>query len=336
MAEKTIDEFPQAAPLDGTETFLTQQVDGAGRKTKKATAEDVRTFAQSGLGTAALSDATDFATAGQGALADTAVQPGSLPAFGSAASANIGDFATALQGQKADTAVQPGDLPALGNLAAKDKAAIADIDASGAPNSSTYLRGDGAWAPVSGGGGGDMLAATYDPRTVNGDAFLMDNMTEGTSAKIMTDAERSKLSGIEAGAQVNAVASVNGKTGAVSLGAGDVSARPDSWVPAWGDVTSKPSTFPPSAHSHTIGDVTGLQSALEGKAATGHTHAWGDITGKPDVIAAGATQQAAREAIGAITEAQMQSYTDQVKQVTQAQYDALSPPDPGTVYVVVG
>jgi ribosomal protein L35AE/L33A len=34
---------------------------------------------------------------------------------------------------------------------------------------------------------------------------------------------------------------------------------------AWGDVTGKPSTFPPSAHTHVIADVTGLQTALDGK-----------------------------------------------------------------------
>ena len=41
-------------------------------------------------------------------------------------------------------------------------------------------------------GGGDMLAATYDPTTVAGDAFDMDNMVEGT-AKILTAAERTIL-----------------------------------------------------------------------------------------------------------------------------------------------
>ena len=34
----------------------------------------------------------------------------------------------------------------------------------------------------------------------------------------------------------------------------------------------------PSAHSHIISDVTGLQGALDGKAASSHTHAAGDIT----------------------------------------------------------
>lgn len=59
-----------------------------------------------GLGTAALDDTGDFATAAQGALADTAVQPGDL---GTAAFANTTAFATAAQGSLADSALQPGD-----------------------------------------------------------------------------------------------------------------------------------------------------------------------------------------------------------------------------------
>jgi hypothetical protein len=33
----------------------------------------------------------------------------------------------------------------------------------------------------------------------------------------------------------------------------------------WAGITDKPSTFPPSAHTHVISDVTGLQTALDGK-----------------------------------------------------------------------
>ncbi|MEZ5781819.1 MAG: hypothetical protein R3D70_09340 [Rhizobiaceae bacterium] len=54
-----------------------------------------------------------------------------------------------------------------------------------------------------GGGGGDMYIATYDPNGVSSDAFDMDNMVEGTSTKIMTGAERTKLSGIASGATAN-------------------------------------------------------------------------------------------------------------------------------------
>ncbi len=75
-----------------------------------------------GLGTAAVAATGDFATAAQGGLADTAVQPAdlatvatsgsyndlaNLPTLGTAAAAATGDFATATQGGKADTALQP-------------------------------------------------------------------------------------------------------------------------------------------------------------------------------------------------------------------------------------
>ncbi len=50
----------------------------------------------------------------------------------------------------------------------------------------------------------------------------LDMITETAAKKIMTSAERSKLAGIQSGAQVNAVTSVAGKTGAVSLSKADV------------------------------------------------------------------------------------------------------------------
>lgn len=42
--------------------------------------------------------------------------------------------------------------------------------------------------------------------------------------------------------------------------------------PSWSEVTSKPTTFTPSSHNHTIEDVAGLQDALDGKAAVAHNH----------------------------------------------------------------
>ena len=52
----------------------------------------------------------------------------------------------------------------------------------------------------------------------------------------------------------------------------------------WSGVTGKPSTFTPSAHTHTIANVTGLQSALDGKAASSHTHTKSQITDFPTSI----------------------------------------------------
>lgn len=59
------------------------------------------------VGSAASSDANDFATAAQGGLAETAIQPDDL---GTAAYENIDYFATAAQGELADSAIQPDDL----------------------------------------------------------------------------------------------------------------------------------------------------------------------------------------------------------------------------------
>lgn len=42
--------------------------------------------------------------------------------------------------------------------------------------------------------GGDMAAATYDPTSVVGDCFDMDNMAEGATTKILTDTERTAIS----------------------------------------------------------------------------------------------------------------------------------------------
>ncbi len=48
---------------------------------------------------------------------------------------------------------------------------------------------------------------------------------------------------------------------------------------AWSGVTGKPSTFTPSSHTHTISNITGLQSALDGKAASSHSHSYLPLSG---------------------------------------------------------
>ena len=63
------------------------------------------------------------------------------------------------------------------------------------------------------------------------------------------------------------VTSVNAQTGDVVLSASDVNALPDTYAPpapTWGSVTGKPSTFTPSAHTHTVAQVTGLQDIIDG------------------------------------------------------------------------
>jgi hypothetical protein len=66
-----------------------------------------------GLGSAATTDSTAYATAAQGALADTATQPSDL---GTAATTAASDYATAAQGVKADASVQATATTGQANL----------------------------------------------------------------------------------------------------------------------------------------------------------------------------------------------------------------------------
>lgn len=66
------------------------------------------------------------------------------------------------------------------------------------------------------------------------------------------------------------VQSVNGQLGDVVLSAADVGALPDDYVPTWGDLTDKPSSF-----------VTSFNGS--GGAVT-YAPAWDDIADKPDVF----------------------------------------------------
>ncbi|MGO3179487.1 MAG: hypothetical protein ACTIJR_07975 [Brevibacterium linens] len=53
---------------------------------------------------------------------------------------------------------------------------------------------------------------------------------------------------------------------------------------SWADVSGKPSTFTPDTHTHAIGDVDGLQAALDSKADSS------DLTAKADTSALSALE----------------------------------------------
>ncbi|QLH40703.1 MAG: hypothetical protein HWD60_19620 [Defluviicoccus sp.] len=55
--------------------------------------------------------------------------------------------------------------------------------------------------------------------------YTADQISETTSRMVMTADERDKLTGVEAGAQVNAVLSIHGRTGAISAQTGDYTAE---------------------------------------------------------------------------------------------------------------
>jgi hypothetical protein len=109
----------------------------------------------------------------------------------------------------------------------------------------------------------------------------------------------------------NGVSSFNTRTGAVTLTALDVTTALTytpvavETDPIWAaqkvlyyTKVESDATFAPISHTHTIANITGLQTALDGKAASVHTHIIANVTGlqtaldgKEPTITAGTTTQ---------------------------------------------
>jgi len=53
----------------------------------------------------------------------------------------------------------------------------------------------------------------------------------------------------------------------------------------WTQLVGVPVSFPPSAHTHIIANVTGLQTALDGKSPVGHVHTIANVTGLTAALA---------------------------------------------------
>lgn len=107
-----------------------------------------------------------------------------------------------------------------------------------------------------------------------------------------------------AGAKVRSIARLNGITYWRDSVSGQL-----KWVAevtggggsATWPVPGTPPTFPPSAHTHPISDVTGLQPALDGKAGTSHTHTSAAITDFGSAAASAAPVQSVAGKTGTIT-----------------------------------
>lgn len=79
--------------------------------------------------------------------------------------------------------------------------------------------------------------------------------------------------------------------GNVDVGANwdDITGKPTTFPPSththsYASLTDIPNTFAPSAHTHAQADIVGLGTTLDGKANSVHTHVWADITDKPNTF----------------------------------------------------
>jgi hypothetical protein len=204
-----------------------------------------------GLGTAATENATAFATAAQGALADTALQDAT--AFATAAQGALADtalqdataFATAAQGALADTALQ--DATAFATAA---QGALADTALQDATAFATAAQGalaDTAQQPPSEGA------------FVDGDKTKLDGISASANNYTLPDATSSALGGIKVG--TNLSIDINGVLSSTNTtyNVGDGGLTENDFTDA---LKSKLDGISASANNYTLPDAT--SSALGG------------------------------------------------------------------------
>jgi len=125
-------------------------------------------------------------------------------------------------------------------------------------------------------------------------------------------------------------------------------------TPVWSVIADKPTTYAASTHTHSISDVTNLQTELSGKAAASHSHGIADVTGLQTALdgkqASGSYAAASHtHSISDVTnlqtslDAKVSSVTtgitgaDQITNMvslTQAEYDAIPTKSATTFYVI--
>lgn len=86
---------------------------------------------------------------------------------------------------------------------------------------------------------------------------------------------------MKASSQATARSAIGAGTSNLVLGTTASTAKAGNYTPTWSEVSSKPTTFAPSTHNHTVSQVTGLQSSLDGKANVSHQHVIADLTDLP-------------------------------------------------------
>ena len=193
----------------------------------------------------------------------------------------IGGLAPTVVNLEAGIAIEgPQGLP--GSDGADGTDGRTTLSGAGAPASITGSDGDfyidtsgktiygpkttGAWgSPTNligpaGTGSGDMIASVYDPTSKAANAFSMDNMVEGTSTKIMTALERTKLDGIAVGAEVNTIEAGEGLAALDSAAATKLAG-----ISAGANVTDTASVTAAGAFMKVTDDLDDLTEGLTNK-----------------------------------------------------------------------
>lgn len=187
-------------------------------------------------------------------------------------SAGSGEIITTAERNKLNSLTGGRYLGVFADLAALQTAHPAGVQGDTAtvtsPNGNMFYWNTGtvAWEDSGTGYVGDMLSSVYDPSAIGSDAFSMGNMIETVTKKVLLDTERTKLTGIEALAEVNNISDSDateltsgGDTELHShpfnFGAGYFSAQVDTTITVAGTYYKVPAVFTPTTETNVEWDV---------------------------------------------------------------------------------
>lgn len=197
---------------------------------------------------------SDVATSGSyNDLSDT---PTSMaPTSHTHAQSDITGLATALSG-KSDTSHThtAATTTANGYMSAADKTKLDGIATGATSTTVDSALSTTSTNPVQ----NKIVNAALSGKANSSHTHTLDNISETTNKKIMTATERNKLSGIETGA--NNYTHPTSHAASMITGLSDVATSG-----SYDDLSGKPTTMTPSAHTHAQSDITGLTAALSEK-----------------------------------------------------------------------
>lgn len=144
---------------------------------------------------------------------------------------------------------------------------LTDVDLAGASNGQYLRRIAGKWQPATIGGldASAVTSGVFDPARIP--------VLIGQSPVVSSGDLSALTSGQQAQIIVGTVViTTDGNRWVYAVNGGDKTSSASyiqlaDVTPDWAVIANKPSTFSPSAHSHPISDVSGLQAALDGKVA---------------------------------------------------------------------